>query len=138
MNGSNSWFRQLGYKMRTGLQRFMAGRYGQHDKLNTVILWTGVIVVLVSMFFPRGVLTLVLPIVSYVLLGIAIWRMLSRNVYKRAWENRKFLALLARLKDREHRYYACPKCRQEVRVPKGKGKIAITCPKCREKFVKKT
>ena len=43
-----------------------------------------------------------------------------------------------RLKDREHRYFDCPKCRQLVRVPRGKGKIAITCPRCREKFVKKT
>ena len=43
-----------------------------------------------------------------------------------------------RLKDRQHRYFACPKCRQTVRVPRGKGKISITCPKCREKFIRKT
>ena len=51
---------------------------------------------------------------------------------------RKFLKIVDRLKDREHRYFDCPKCHQTVRVPKGKGKIAISCPKCREKFVKKT
>jgi len=43
-----------------------------------------------------------------------------------------------RIKDREHRYFDCPKCRQMVRVPRGKGKISITCPKCREKFVRKS
>ena len=53
-------------------------------------------------------------------------------------EMERVLPLLERLKDREHKYFACPKCKQSVRVPKGKGKIAITCPKCREKFVKKT
>ena len=43
-----------------------------------------------------------------------------------------------RIKDRQHRYFNCPRCRQVVRVPKGKGKISITCPKCREKFIKQT
>lgn len=136
MNGNGGWLRQLGYKMRLGLQRFMYGRYGQHDKLNSLILWTGVIVVLVSMFLPSGWPTLVLPLVSYTLMGIAMWRMLSRNVYKRARENRRYLRFWERLKDREHRYFSCPKCHQDVRVPKGAGKIAITCPKCREQFIK--
>ena len=125
MNGIGGWFRQLGYKMRYGLQRFMMGRYGQHDKLNVWILWFGVGIVILSMLLPSGVLTVVLPLLSYMLLGIAIWRMLSKDTYKRARENRRFLALLSRIKD-------------QMRVPKGKGKIAITCPKCREKFVKKT
>ena len=138
MNATGGWLRQLVYKIRMGVQRFMYGRYGQNDKLNSVLLWTGVVIVVISMFLPSGVLTLVLPLVSYVLLGFAMWRMLSKNVYMRARENRRFLSLLDRVKDRDHRYFACPKCKQEVRVPKGKGKIAITCPKCREKFVKKT
>jgi len=138
MRGISNWLRQFGYKMRIGVQRFMAGRYGQHDKLNSLILWTGVVIVLVSMFLPAGWLTLLLPLISYILLGIAIFRMLSRNIYKRARENRRYLSLLERIRDREHRYYACPKCKQQVRVPKGKGKIAITCPQCREKFIRKT
>ena len=75
---------------------------------------------------------------KYVLMAIVIFRMLSRNTYKRYQENRKYLTLVERLKDREHRYFDCPRCRQPVRVPRGKGKIAITCPKCREKFIKKT
>jgi len=53
-------------------------------------------------------------------------------------ENRRFLMLLDRIRDRSHRYYSCPRCRQPVRVPRGKGKISITCPKCSEKFIKKT
>ena len=46
--------------------------------------------------------------------------------------------ILDRIKDREHRYFDCAKCRQLVRVPRGKGKIMITCPKCKEKFQRKS
>lgn len=67
----------------------------------------------------------------------AICRALSRNTYKRYQENRKFLQFFTRLKDRQNRYFDCPKCRQLVRVPRGKGKIAITCPRCKEKFIRK-
>ena len=126
MNRIKNWF-----------QQFMAGRYGT-DKLNSVILWTGVGIVLVAAFIPVPVINLLLHIVAYGLMGIALFRTFSRNTYKRYQENRKFLMLLDRLKDREHRHFAWPRCRQPVRVPKGKGKIAITCPKCAEKFIKKT
>ena len=89
------------------------------------------------MFVPAGI-GFVLTIVSEALLILSLLRCFSRNTYKRYNENRKFLLMVDRIKDRAHRYYSCPKCRQTVRVPRGKGKIAIICPKCREKFVKKT
>jgi ribosomal protein L37AE/L43A len=81
---------------------------------------------------------LALTVLSYFCMGWAMFRILSRNTYKRYQENRKYLMILQRLKDREHRYYDCPRCHQQVRVPRGKGKIAISCPKCREKFIRKT
>ena len=137
MNGNNGWFSRLTYKMKMGLQRFMAGRYGT-DKLNTSILTLGLVFCVVSMFLPAGIPVLVMTTLAYVCMFVAIFRAFSRNTYKRYRENRRYLDLIARIKDREHRYYACPKCKQNVRVPKGKGKIAITCPKCREKFIKKT
>ena len=90
------------------------------------------------MFVRFAILNMALTAISYGLMGWAIFRMLSRNTYKRYQENRKYLRFVERLKDRDHRYYDCPRCRQPVRVPKGKGKIAITCPKCKEKFIKKT
>ncbi len=117
-------------------QRFMSGRYGT-DKLNMVLLWTSVIVMVVSLFV-EGPVQWLLNLVYYGLLIWAMFRTFSRKTYQRYQENRKFLALLERFKDRQHRYYSCPKCRQTVRVPRGKGKIAITCPKCRERFIKKT
>lgn len=137
MSSIGGWFRQLGAKLAVGFRRFMTGRYGT-DKLNTYILWTGVIVCLLTMFIPWVIVDLVLSLLSYVLLFWVLFRTFSRNTYKRYQENRRFLLFLDRIKDREHKYFNCPKCRQPVRVPKGKGKIAITCPKCREKFIRKS
>lgn len=120
-----------------GLRRFMIGRYG-NDKLNMALLVAAVVLCVINLFVPNSVVKLAILLMYYVLLGVAIFRMLSRNTYKRYQENRKYLQFIERIKDRQHRYYNCPKCRQQVRVPSGKGKIAITCPRCKEKFVKKT
>ena len=115
----------------------MAGRYGT-DRLNMVILCAGLVASLLSVWISTAPLNLIFWALSYGLMIWAIWRTMSRNTYKRYQENRKFLQFFDRLKDREHRYFDCPKCRQMVRVPRGKGKISITCPRCKEKFVKKT
>ena len=119
------------------LQRFMMGRYGT-DKLNMWILGGGLVLCLVSVFIPFPLVNLLLTAGSYGLMIWAIFRTFSRNTYKRYRENRRFLLLLDRFKDRQHRYFDCPRCKQTTRVPRGKGKIAITCPKCGEKFVRKT
>ena len=137
MNGISGWLRQLFAKMGMGLRRFMEGRYG-NDRLNMFILGAGLVLVLIYTFIPNAYAQLILWALSYMLMFWAIFRMLSRNVYKRYQENRKFLQFFDRIKDRQHRYYDCPKCHQTVRVPRGKGKIAITCPKCKEKFVRNT
>ncbi len=137
MNGFGRWFRDFAAKLALGTRRFMEGRYGT-DKLNHVILWSGVIICVISMFIPIPLVNMLATVLSYALLFWAVFRMLSRNTYKRYQENRKFLQIFDRFKDREHRYFDCPKCRQMVRVPRGKGKIAITCPRCREKFVRKS
>ena len=120
-----------------GTRRFMAGRYG-HDRLNVALLVVGLILTVISMFVRNSLVVLAMTLLSYVFLYLAMFRCFSRKTYKRYNENRRFLLLIDRIKDRNNRYYSCPKCRQTVRVPRGKGKIAITCPKCREKFIKKT
>lgn len=124
-------------KLRQWLSHFMLGRYGS-DKLGTYMLWGAVILMVISLFIPSAAIKLILMVGYYALMGWAIFRIFSRNTYKRYQENRRFLQLLDRFKDREHRYFDCPKCRQPVRVPRGKGKIAITCPKCRERFIRKS
>ncbi len=128
MLGDNM-LQRLGEKFR----HFMYGRYG-NDTLNTVLLILGLVLAIASNF----VQLYYFGVLSYIPLFWAIFRMYSRNISRRRQENQKFLQLFNRLKDRTHRYFACPKCRQKVRVPKGKGKISITCPKCHEKFTKKT
>ena len=124
-------------KIAAALQRFMEGRYG-NDKLNITLLTVGAVICLVNLFFAVPVLNLILTLVCYILMFLAIFRLLSRNTYRRYQENRTYLQFVERIKDRQHRYYDCPRCRQQVRVPRGKGKISISCPKCKEKFIKKT
>lgn len=136
MSKIGQWFSQLFQNIKSGLGKFMQGRYGM-DKLGSMMLWVSVVLALLAMFI-HGLVGLVLTLLSYVLMGIAIFRALSRNTYKRYQENRKYLMFLNRIKDKDHKYFSCPRCRQPVRVPKGKGKISITCPKCKEKFIKKT
>ena len=130
--------RRFGQWLRTKIQRFMMGRYGS-DKLNFLLVGIGFVACIISMFFRNNIyVRLSLTAVSYVFLFWSIFRCLSRKTYKRYQENRKYLMLIQRFKDREHRYFDCPRCKQQVRVPRKKGKIAITCPKCREKFIRKT
>lgn len=137
MKGFSQWLRRLGTTISRGLRRFMEGRYGT-DKLNMTILSAGLILCLISMLIRLPLLNVILTLLSYILMGTAIFRTLSRNIYKRYQENRKYLLFLQKCKDKDHRYYDCPRCRQQVRVPRGKGKISISCPKCGEKFIKKT
>lgn len=137
MNGISGWFRQFTAKLSAGLRQFMMGRYGT-DRLNMAILGVGLCASLLSVAFQSTSLNLVFFLLSYGMMIWAIWRSLSRNTYRRYQENRKFLQFFDRIKDRQNRYFDCPKCRQMVRVPRGKGKIAITCPRCKEKFIRKT
>lgn len=121
----------------------MYGRYGL-DKLNVFLMTAAVALCLVGFLVSRffgavgaliGTLT---SLISYGLLFWYLFRVFSRNIEKRSLENRRYLTLKARLTDRSNRYYRCPNCRQTVRVPRGRGKICIKCPKCGEKFVRKS
>lgn len=128
------------------LRRFMYGRYGT-DQLNLFLLCLAVGLSLInsilSAIFRSSTAYMlgVNPILYLSMLGVlgySIYRSLSRNIYARQKENRGFMQFWNRLRDRKNRYFRCPKCRQLVRVPKGKGKINIRCPKCGEKFIRKT
>ena len=137
MNGFSDWLRRMTTKMTQGMQRFMYGRYGT-DRLSMVILIAGLVASLLGSFIRRFPFNLILLCLSYGLMIWALFRVFSRNTYKRYQENRKFLQFFDRIKDRQNKYFDCPKCHQTVRVPRGKGKISITCPRCKEKFIRKT
>ena len=137
MNGFLGWLQHFLSNISQGFRRFMYGRYGT-DRLSMVILTAGLICSLLSTFIRVFPFNLIFLALSYGLMIWAIFRVMSRNTYKRYEENRKFLQFFDRLKDRQNRYFDCPKCHQTVRVPRGKGKISITCPRCKEKFIRKT
>lgn len=133
------------------LRRFMYGRYGGNDQLSVCLFVLYLVVFVLSAIFRRTVAAPILMAVGYVLVLIYFFRCLSRNIYRRQAENQKFLWVwnpvknyfrFLKLRFRERngvkKLYRCPKCHQTIRVPRGRGKIAITCPKCRFEFIKKT
>ena len=128
--------KNIGQRLSQAVRRFMTRRYGT-DKLNNLLLGLGLATCFLNLFIDNPIAGLVLTAASYGFMLWALFRCFSRNTYKRYRENRKYLLFVERIRDREHRYFTCPRCHQTVRVPRGKGKIAITCPKCKEKFTKK-
>lgn len=116
-----------------GLQRFMYGRNGS-DQLSWALILAGILLCVISSLTDIGILYAV----GYIPLIFAIYRMYSRNLEKRHQENTRFLNFFTRIKDRQNRYFSCPACRQMVRVPRGKGRINIRCPKCGRQFIRKT
>lgn len=130
--------------MKEKLYRFMQGRYG-NDQLNRFLM----VLVLVCFVFSLFGLK-VLYVLGIALLVYAYFRMFSKNIYKRSQENsvylkyeykvRQWFATLKRdMNQRKtHHIYRCPSCRQKIRIPKGKGKIEIRCPKCGQTFIKKS
>ena len=127
-------FRKIG----DALRRFMYGRYGT-DQLNKWLLIAAVVLILLGWIGGKFVSWMsVFSLLAYIPLVWSIIRMYSRNIEARRKENAAFLWRLNQLKDRNNRYFRCPRCRQTVRVPRGKGKINIRCPKCGEQFIKKT
>ena len=127
------------------LRRFMAGRYGV-DQLSIALLVFYLLLALVGQFTRLPVLTwlALLPLL------LCWFRVFSRNSSKRYQENCVFLKYWnpvtlwfrnqkARFRDRKtHRYFKCHNCSNTLRVPKGRGKIQITCPVCRKEFIRKT
>lgn len=133
-------------RFRDAMQRFLYGRYGT-DQLNLTLLISAVVIAMVnsilSIFLSASALynRVFYPLLHVLVLSLLayyIFRSFSRNIYARQKENRSFRQLFSRLTDRKNRYYRCPRCHQMVRVPRGRGKINIRCPKCGERFIKKT
>ena len=131
--------------MKERLRKVMQGRYGV-DQLSNAMITLSVILVVISIFTKSSYAN----IAAMVILALSYFRIFSRNVYKRYDENTKFLNLMNPIKSkmygvsnrvkhfRTHKFFKCPQCKQELRVPKGKGKIIVSCPKCHTKFEART
>lgn len=132
-------FRNLMYK----LAMFMQGRYG-NDKLNTFIIAVIAVIYLVNLF----IRSLWLALIILLLMGLYVFRALSKNINKRVYENNRFLSIFASvstffkrqfLKVRDfktHRYVKCPYCKSQLRLKKRTGHQSIHCPRCNEEFKK--
>ncbi len=121
-------------RMGESLRHFMAGRNGV-DTLAWFWCILGIVLNLVGSFSN----IMLFSAFAYIPLLLAIFRIFSRDTARRYEENEKFRQFFSRLRGRRtYCYYKCPACKTWVRVPRGKGKIRITCPSCRESFIKKT
>lgn len=131
-------------KFRAAVSRFMSGRYGS-DQLNLTMVIGALIVTTIGSLFGVYFLTLA----ADALLLLAIFRMFSKDRYRRAHENQVYLEKTQKVRraatewvnrvknSRKYHYYTCPKCKQRLRVPRGVGNITITCKQCGTKFDKK-
>lgn len=132
--------------MKEKFMRFMYGRYGA-DQFSRFLVVSGLVLLLLSGFFEHG---FVLYILSLALLIYSYFRIFSRNHSKRYAENQSFLKHTAKIRGtfarlkyqagqrRSWHIYKCPSCGQKIRVPRGKGRIEIRCPKCNTHFIKKS
>ncbi len=130
--------------MRERLRRFMAGRYGS-DAFGHFLAWAALVLFVLGMLSRRGFYWLGLAVLAY-----SYYRMLSRDIARRRAENdwywQKRNAVLRRAQQlrrrfalrRSYRYFRCPQCRQALRIPRGRGKVSIDCPKCGNHFVRKS
>lgn len=135
--------------MRERFARFMAGRYGT-DQLNRFMLISAVVCMLLAAILNGTAVSRVFWLISFVLLIFTYLRMFSRDRYKRAAENNKFLSARYKLKNKlvilkerwvqrkDYKFFSCPSCRTTLRVPKGKGQVNIVCRKCGTSFRRKT
>ncbi|MDY4907096.1 MAG: hypothetical protein SO124_01895 [Oscillospiraceae bacterium] len=134
-------------KFRNALSRFMYGRNGV-DALSWALVVLEVVLSLLSAFIHVRGVSQVLYLVSTALMFVVLLRIFSRNLARRQAENAKFLTwwtpkanairgARARRADKAHKYVRCS-CGAYCRVPRGVGKIELTCPKCGRKKVIKT
>ena len=131
--------------MRRWFANFMNGRYGT-DELSRFMLGVCLVCMVLNIFTGgQGIYLLAL-----ILLGVCYFRMFSRNYAQRSAENQKYLDMTWKIRakfdktkrrvaqSKDYHIYKCPSCGQKIRIPRGKGKICITCPKCRHEFEKKS
>jgi len=125
--------------MRNFLHKFMIGRYGPDHLGIAMVIFAFILSILNAFLWHTPLLY-----ISYLVFILVIFRMLSRNLTRRRAENDRFIRfwwpirtrikkIIQYIKDkRKYVYYKCPTCKTKLRVPKGKGKIRITCPRCWE------
>ena len=137
---------------RQRIQQFMVGRNG-YDAFGQFLLYSALVLMVLALVFSWTSLTAAVMLVQtleWVVLIVCIWRVMSRNIYQRQKENAWYLGKRAvffqwfrgrreRWRQRkDYKFFRCPSCRALLRVPRGKGKLLLTCRKCGNRFERKT
>ena len=139
--------RSFFYKLSSAMARFMYGRNGT-DQLNWAILVMYLVLWVVRILVSAldvTVAAMIIDVIMFLLAVVLLWRTFSKNLAKRRAENQRFInwwwpiknrfaAAKARKADKAHKYFTCKNCKTICRVPAGRGKIVITCPKCGHKI----
>lgn len=132
-------------KMQDSMRRWMYGRYGM-DELSIFLMCVGIALSLMSSIWDAPIAYWL----AWVLLVWALYRCYSKKIYNRSKERSTFLRMTAKPKNwfklqrdkwrdrKKLKYFRCKNCKAVLRVPRGKGKIEITCPKCGTKVIRKT
>lgn len=135
-------------RVRQWFSRLMNGRYGS-DQFGRFLSILSLILLVVGLILQNSMGTM-LTWLAIVCLIYIYFRMFSKNTNKRYEENVRYLNIKGRVKgffsrkirrlkqQKDYRFIKCPKCGVTVRVPRGKGKIKISCPKCYNTFIRKT
>lgn len=131
--------------MKEKFQRFMTGRYGV-DELGKFSLYLTLALLVISLFIRNRFINGII----FVIILLLYFRMFSKNYTQRRKENSVYLKYRNKVlyffskqkrmaqERKTFHIYTCPNCKQKIRIPRGKGKIAVTCPKCRTEFIKKS
>lgn len=126
--------------------RFMQGRYGV-DQLSKFTMGVAVVAIVLSLFV-RGTGGALLNTIGILAIVYTYFRIFSKDIQRRYAENQKYLSLTGKIRQwiykeknimeqrKTYHIYSCPGCGQKIRIPKGKGRIEIDCPKCHTKFIK--
>ncbi len=130
--------------MREKFYRFMQGRYGS-DHFGRFLMAMVMVCLVLSLFGLKFFYVAGIAVLVY-----SYFRIFSKNLYKRRAENTAYLKYEYKVKQKfatwkrdmqqrkTHHIYRCPSCKQKIRVPRGKGRIEIRCPKCNQTFIKKS
>ena len=128
--------------MKYRLMAFMAGRNG-FDALSNTLIWASILAMFASRLIPNQVAHMIAYEISVLVFVYGYFRVMSRNLPKRHRENMAFVGFFQRRKlnfqqRKTHRFFGCPQCKATLRVPKGKGRIVITCPRCGNEIHRKS
>lgn len=124
---------------------FMMGRYGI-DRLYYFLLGLSFILIVANIFVESSIASFIFVALEFALFVYALFRVFSKSIYKRQQENEKFIKFIdapkkhinlqkCKMRDRKtHVYKKCPSCKNNLRLPKQKGKHTVVCPCCKNRF----